>query len=641
MQKKNNLITVAIIAILVVVAIWISSGHLLALSSVGCNNCNSPNAQISGGTILSLQNVQFLSNYGGLNGAAYLVNFVINGAGQALQGTQAQLTNDINNATDSNYATRSNNQVSINYNLLNEQLQIPYAYSGYNLFKWGYTPLLPSWQAPSCPLGVVCSNTYANQSNYNTTIAAGVYVGSVPQAFIEQETESYVSACLNSGASNPIVVITGQETGEGIIASSEAISLMCIAPAQSDIAAVYTNTGSYSINVNTSITFTNTTTSGTIYLNSQKSSGYYNNILYAQIYGYENSGRNIITSFPDVVVFGNNTAKVVNPFSTGSGLTASSTTYTGTFPSTWLQTPLVLQEVTIPNVYAWTPVKNGINSNNQAVNNYLYIEQNTSETSQMKINFNGGSPYGTLNITSNPEFYPEVQLVAKLSTLAVYIPVVIPKITSVSPSQVTFQSGSAQTVTFNVYNNASVTGSAYISGSCGSSTFSTPNFNVAAGQSAAISTSILSPYNPNLANEDITCIATVYSSSFSIYHSSITFQAVVKPNCPSGYIYQNNENCQPISPTLNNTNSTDVCAAGYKYENGACIPINICPTNYYLNTNMTPPTCEPSPVQQSGIGVGWYILGGAIIIAAVYLFSKRGGNTRIRISKSAKRGGIL
>lgn len=633
MQDKHAFISVVAIAALVVIAVMLSTGQQLSFAGVssGCNNCQSA-GQIVGGVITGIQNVQFLSNYGNLNGAAYLVTFVINGAGQALQGTQTQLAQSIN----SSYSTHTNNQVSINYKLNSEQIEVPYTYSGYHLFQWGYTPLSTGWTNSSCPFGIVCSNSYPSGDNYNTTIAAGVYVGSVPEGYIAQEVSSYAAACANSGASNPVVVMTGQGTISGLIASSEAVSLMCISPVQSKVATIY-NPGAYNININASITFSNGTIT-TMYLSSQHPSTYYDNILYAQIYGYENSGRNIITSFPTVVVFNNKTAKVVNPFSTATGLGASATTYTGAFPSEWIQTPLVLQGVTISNVYAWTPITSGIQSNNQALNNYLYVEQNTSPTAQMQINFSGGSPYGILNITSNPEFYPQVQLVAKLNTLSIYIPVAEPKITSISPSQLTFQSGSAQTVTFDVYNNASVAGGAYISGSCGSSTFSTPNFNVGAGQTVPISTSITSPYNPNLANEDITCIATVYSSSYSIYHNNINFQAVVKPNCPSGYIYQNNANCAPISPTLNNTNKTAVCAAGYKYENGACIPVNVCPTGYQLNSSIVPPTCEPEPVQQ-GIGIGWYILAGAIIIAVVYLFSRGAGKGRVRIKVAKNSGG--
>lgn len=639
MQRKNTLISIAAIAVLVAIAIWISAGKTLSFAgSNGCNNCQSV-GQIVGGVTTSVQNVHFLSNYASLNGAAYLVTFVINGAGQALQGTQAQLAQGIN----SSYATHSNNQVSINYKLNSEQIEVPYTYSGYHLYQWGYTPINTGWTNSSCPFGLVCSNSYPSGDNYNTTIAAGVYVGSIPEAFIAQEVSLYANACASSGASNPIVVMTGQGTISGLIASSEAVSLMCVAPVQSSVATVY-NPGAYKLLINASITFTNSTTTATVYLNSQQPSAYYDSTLYAQIYGYESSGRNIITSFPTVVVFSNGTAKVVNPFSTGSGLGASATTYTGTFPSGWLQTPLVLQGVTISNIYAWTPITSGIQSNNQALNNYLYVEQNTSPTAQMQINFNGGSPYGVLNITSNPEFYPEVQLVAKLSTLGVYIPVVEPKIQSVSPNPTNFQSGSAQTVTFDVYNNASVAGGAYISGSCGSSTFSTPNFNVGAGQTVPISTSITSPYNPNLANEDITCVATIYSSSFSVYQNSFTWAGTVKPNCPSGYIYQNNENCAPISPTLNNTNSTNVCAGGYKYENGACVPVNVCPTGYYLNSTVVPPTCDPLPVQQ-GAGIGWYILAGIIIIAVIYLFSRsagkgRKGRTRIKIARGSG-GGIV
>lgn len=626
MKNQKSIAPVLILVAIVVALIYFYGGNTFASgyleSTNGCSNCQSA-SQIVGGVITSIQNVQFLSNYAGLNGQAYLVTFVINGAGQALKGTQNQIAKGIN----SSYDTYSNNPVSINYNLNSEQIEVPYSYSGYHLYQWGYTPIKTGWVAPSCPFGLVCSNSYPSGSNYNTTIGAGVYTGSIPEAFIEQEVQSYVSSCSGSGAINPIVVMTGQGTASGLIASSEAISLMCIAPVQSSIATVY-NPSSYNININASVTFSNGTTPETIYLNSQQPSGYYDNILYAQIYGYTNSGKNIITNFPTVVVFSNDTEKVVNPFSAASGLSAS-TAYSGAFLSTWEQNPLQLQGVTIYSVFSWASITSGIQSSNQNLNNYLYLEQNTSASSQMKINMQGGSPFGILNITSNPEFYPEVQLVAKVNTLNPYIPVVAPHIIAVSPSQPDFQSGSSQTVTFDVYNNASISGAAYISGSCGSSSFSTPNFNINGTQTVPISVSINSPYNPNLANEDITCVATVYSSSFSIHQSSINFQATVKPNCPSGYIYQNNLDCVAEKPTLNNTNTTNECAVGYQYANGACVPVNVCPTNYYLNSTIKPPTCEPIPQTQQGINPIWYIVGIIVVGVVIYILVSKSKSSSV------------
>ncbi|MGC8580537.1 MAG: hypothetical protein ACP5MB_10855, partial [bacterium] len=621
MRNSKTVGAAIVLLLLLIAAITMFRGSLLA---IGYQTPPTP-SPIQGGTVTSIQNVSFFSNYPGLQGSAFLVNFVVNGNGQALQGTQSQIAKGIN----SSYATYTNNPVSISYSLNNEQVVAPYYYSGAHLYEWGYTPVMVKWTAPACPMGLFCANTYPSGSNYNTTIIAGAYIGSIPYSFLAQEVGSYVQACQNSGALNPITVITAQVSGSIMhgITNGEQISLMCIAPVQTSIGSVFQSNGTYSVNANVSIVFSNGTSTETINLNSSHPSAQYDNLMYAQIYGYLPSGRNIYSGdFPSVIIFSNSTPsqtnyKIVNPISPSSVLSASATTYTGSFPYSWLQTPLNLGGLTLTNVFSYGYLVDNINQQNQNLNNYLYAPQNTSAYSNMQVNFKSGVPYGVINITSNPELYPEVQLVAKLSTLGVYVPVVAPKIVSVSPSQVSFQSGSAQTVTFTVYNNATVSGSAYITGACGNVTFSTPNFNIPAQGTAQESVVIPAPYNPNLANEYLTCVATVYSSSFSIYHSSTNFQAIVKPNCPAGYIYQNNQNCQPVSPTLNNTNKTAVCAAGYKYENGACVPVNVCPPGYYLNSTMTPPTCEPTPVQPQNNYL-LYIIIVILVIIVVLLFSK-------------------
>jgi hypothetical protein len=618
-KRGNNFIGILFIFLIVGAALYFgagSSSHTFFNSTVQAN-----------GRATSISNVQFLSNYKNIDGPAYLVNFVVDGSGQSLNGTQSYIAKGIN----SSYSTSSNKQVSINFALTKESLMIPYPYMGAKLYQWGYSQVQVTYTPPGCPFGEQCQVGFTSDGSFNA--AETRYIGGTDNDYLYRVVNGFSQACkatANGGSVvNPVAVAVQAQ-----IAGIVGYNLRCIAPTQTQIATIY-NSGDAHVAYNLSVMFSNGTVSQTMRLSDLKTSDSYSNILYAAVYGQLPSGKSILTSYPSIATartgstFTNGqSTMLVNPLSTSAVLSGSASTYTGAFPTQWLVKNVNIGSTVVSDLYDLGTLQSSITEQNQNLNRYLYAPQNSSiATTKGTILFSQGSPYLSIDMTSQPAYYPEVQLIAKVSTLAVYVPVSVPQILSVNPNPVTFQSGSQVTETFMVKSN--VTGSAYISGACGSVTFSSSNFNLPAGQTVPVQVVIQSPVNSNLANTQVTCQATAYSSQFSIYSSTVSFSGTVKPNCPDGYIYQDGLTCKPIGGSLNNTNQTNVCAAGYKYENSVCVPTNFCPTGYILNTSVTPNKCDPSGGSTGqGIGIGWYIVGGVAVIVVIVLLSNRGNSGR-------------
>ena len=92
-SNNNKIILIAIIAILGF--IFLSRSNFSSFSIVPTQLCSSVPSSIQGvscanqvnGVITSLSQIQINSNFAPLNGEVWLVNFVLNGAGQSLVGT--------------------------------------------------------------------------------------------------------------------------------------------------------------------------------------------------------------------------------------------------------------------------------------------------------------------------------------------------------------------------------------------------------------------------------------------------------------------------------------------------------------------------------------------------------------------------
>jgi hypothetical protein len=125
-------------------------------------------------------------------------------------------------------------------------------------------------------------------------------------------------------------------------------------------------------------------------------------------------------------------------------------------------------------------------------------------------------------------------------------------------------------------------------------------------------------------------VATATSSSYGLYTSSKPFVLTITPVCPSGYVYVNNQNCQPEQSQGNLTSTTpnSQCVAGYKWNSSmsTCQQVAVCPSGYIENTTTTPPICEP-PVKSSGWPLWEVILVIVAVLgvagAGIYLWSKR------------------
>ena len=237
------------------------------------------------------------------------------------------------------------------------------------------------------------------------------------------------------------------------------------------ISSIYTSSNAH-LYINASVTFTNTTLTHTMYLTNTNDSSAYANLLYAQIYGYTGSGQSIPTASAPMVLLPTNGGKpIVTPAFQQSSILDNINT---AFPGTWLNVIQNIGGLPVQNIYTQSNLVAGINQANNQSQNIFYPQQPTSGWAGLNVT-NAGQVVGTLNVSSNPPYYPEVQLIAKLSTLAIYIPVAKPTITNIQPNPVYIQSGAQNSVIATVFNNASISSSVSISGACGNTTFSTPS----------------------------------------------------------------------------------------------------------------------------------------------------------------------
>jgi hypothetical protein len=616
MRKKNNkniIVVIAIVIALAVILTQLGAFKLLAIS------------QISGGTVLGVSYLQFFSSSQQLNGAsAFLVNLLINNGGQSLQGTAGSkysttsgaLSKNINDYSGTNYNVSNVNQpITINSNLNSLSLNIPYDYAGYHVYKYAYNNKFLSYSLPNAPFGLTCSSSEAQNSSNDYNIYIACVDLSNPSAILD--TLSSFTSILASDCSgqytNGLLTITNVTNG---------FTLQCQQPYQYEIGTAF-ESGTANYNYNVSIVFSNTTFIKTLFLTNQNPQTNYNNILYAQIYGFDTTGQGIATQpAPTLVEYSPSNYTFVNYLTTSSGLGQAYTQYTPAFePITASSLNLAPSTQAGPSavVYPLNELQNQIYQSNKKVEDILTPIQPTNPYYGMTLSHN---TTGILNVINNPPVYPLAQLIAKVSTLGVYVAVSQPKIVSVNPNPFQVRDGSESTATFTI-SNAGTQGNAYITGSCGTSQFSTPQFNVPTSGTVE-SVNIQSPYNPNNATLSIPCTATIFSA-FGIYNSTFNFNGQVSALCSSGSIYQNNNNC---TNAFNGGNTTTGCGTGYQENSaGQCVIIPpICSANETANYSTLPPHCNGGG--NSNISFWSYLyltIIVFIIIMAIVLTRNRGG----------------
>ncbi len=599
-SRNNKNIGFGIIILAIIVGALIGFHNLFSLfPATSCGNVSISGVSCSqqiNGAITSLSQVQTISNYPGLSGTYWLVSFVLNGQGQYLSSfTSSQLAKAIN----SSYQVSNNQNINIQAKLNSQSLVIPYTASGtyLRLFKLVPIDFKFGWFSNGAGLGTTYSQTnQTNSSNTYSFAVSGIYA----DFDAEQIFDTYNNYCVSIGGK------TFGIQGSGLFGFISGYSLSCYYVGYDQAAQVY-SAGSPSLSENISVSYTNSSGTTTLYLTNSRPEYSKGNLVLAQIVGYLTGSINtyIGTTSPMMLII-NKTAKVINPVSSTTIQSLSSIP-----PSDYQPEGISISGVDFPFIYNQQALQQSINYTNNQVNNILKENLQTSNPFYGGLVSGGnGSPYlYSINVTSNPIYYPQLQLIVNAQTLGIVIPVASPQILSVSPSPVEFRSGSAKTITFTVSNNASVTGSAYIDvfSQNGTLVSQTPDFSIPADGKATEQT-IINGYNPSLANLNEGWYAVIYSAEQNQIYHRFNFSVIIQPNCPSGMTYYNNTDCQ-------NEATNNSCATGAYWNGNSCEPICVAPSVF----NATTQSCiaPPAETSQAGLGIGWYIL--AIIVIIVIL----------------------
>jgi len=614
-MRKNGKVVIGLIIVLLLGLLIFSGGHFLSFYNY--NQCTSLSnvycAPQVGGAVTSLSQVSVGSNYGNLSGTFWLVNFILNGQGQYLFSSSSQ---QIASAINSSYQVKNNQQISINAKLNYQKLAIPYTYSGTDIYMLKIEPIdFPfSWFSQGAGFGTLYAqvNQTANSNSYTFALS-----GLNSATDEENIFNAYSSECSNYGGYTFAQAYSGTYYGT----TMQGYTLSCYGVTSVKVAGVF-SAGSPEISENVSIIYSNGTASHTFYLTNTQPEQSYSNIALAQIVGYEVGSLNtyIGTTSPLLIGFENGTQEVINPVS------LTTIQQLNNFNPAWLQPAgIEINNVPFDNLYSFSAFQNGINYQNQQVNNLLSEQLQPTNpyyggtiigryTAMANNVYNGAPFYYYVDVTGNPVLYPDIQFLVSAQSLGVFVPVAYPTIVSESPNPLIIQSGSSISATFLVKNNASVQASAYIVVTAPNGTIvgQSPDFSIPADGTTTESV-IISLYNPNLANLNVPLTATVYSAENTNLHNSYSFSATIKPNCPPGTVYVNNTNCQSEVKT---------CQPGY-YWNGTSCHLLCSPPSIF---NATTQSCQvpPQPNNQNGIGIGWYVLAVILIIVGAYALMRRG-----------------
>jgi hypothetical protein len=599
---------------------------LTSLTNMSCAN------QVSGGVLTGLSSLQY-SNVSGV-GRATIADYVLNGAGQQILGqyTTGQVTQAINGSKP------AINQTVIITGVQNYQrLKLPYTYSGQQLDEFYSQSVTGFNYGVSLGFQTTTQCSQTNQTsgangNPSYTIGCGGYNAALD---MNNYLNGYVTKCQSLNAKTFLV---GVATIPGI---GTAYQVDCRQAASTSLGAIYT-AGSPSIAENLTIIYQNGSTQHTFTLTNTQPESSYNNQVIAQIYGYTPQGLTTFTgtTAPQVIVNQLGTKYIVNPQGT------LSYTQIEAFSPTCYQYAGVAPESSIElTIYNPTTFNNCISNQTQLVQSFLKQQlQPANPYSTMTVSAgSGGTPYvGTVDVTKNPIYAPQIQIIAKapVSLTGVINPVIQPSIVQPYPSPV-FQSGSSATLTFQVKNAASYQGSAYIVVYLnGVPVGQSPDFNLPSGGPTPELVTI-SGQNSNLANINVQYTATVYAAQQTSINSSITFSGTIRPNCPSGSVYQNQTNC-----VSEGTGNQGKCAVGYATNaTGGCSSIctsiggNLTTKTYSNGTTVTSCTLGTPPAS-TGFQ---FTIGDLAIIAVIVVIIIAGAllsGKKQRTHKTHKRGGI-
>lgn len=644
---KNTIL--AIFAILAVVVIIYFSASVLGINahslsngfaSQNCayvgSNATASCASIVNGVVTSISSTQITSNYGPYNYPAYIVNFVLNGAGQSLTGTQTFSSQQVASLFNSSSQVSQNNQISITAKLNSQSLVFPYYYGGVTLQDLSIkTIVFPfSWFSNGAGTLTTCTQTVENSTNNYYAVAC---TGSYADLDLTQVLAAYNSTCASHFGK--VFVNNSEPTPpnfQGSVASGWAYQCLNVTAAPAD-QVFYAS--SPNVATNASLTFSNGTLSKTLYLTNLVSQSSYGSVLNAQIYGYTTGALNTYlgTVAPIMLVSPDGSSKLV-PYETVADVELMNELSGGCFQGS----AAAIGGLPLTYVYAIPTLQTCIGTQNLNINQIesqnlqptdSYSPMQTIGATGVMINYKGtytgAQWYGILNVINNPVFYPEMQIIASQKTvgsLNVLVPVAYPYIQSYSPNPITIQSGSANMENFIVGNNASVTASAYIVVNAlnGTTVAQSPDFSIPAHGTTSESLN-LGAYNPGLANLATDFTATVYSAQQTAIFSSTILAVNIKPNCPTGTVYVNNSNCVAEGHS---------CDSGFGWNGIGCQSLCSPPAIW----NLTSHTCwyvPPPPPKRTDWVLVLGIIGGIAAIGGGALYF--GLRKRRRGSRSHRR----
>lgn len=634
--KRNAVIASVIVMLIIGAVIYLGGGSFLTSGASPTNpipalNCglnagsqslNTSNLckamQIgSGGTITSLSQVQYDTSSGVLSGPVFLVNLVVNGAMQQLTGTVSQVQQALS-AQGANYNTSNpSRQIAISYGLVNESYFIPYTSTGQNVELWGYAINYVSYNPPQAGLGgAECGGSFNSTDN---TYALACWpnfnpFSQVPPKFISNMT-AFAQACSSATGNRGIIAIinTSSEPFLFIPNQVEKASFQCLTPVGTPfVTQINQPSGTKYVYANVSFTYSNGTSTTTGYLSNYRTSLNLNNNLYAQLYGYSYSGSDILgASLPFLLQRTQQTP--AGPLITwypisqqnfaailADGYPASQQ-FTGSILGGLYSFPNGISSAVIPNVYALSAVQTNINTENAKV--VSYIQTMPSSNFYYGSIINPSSPSGLLiplyNSTGyNPKlgavpWLPEIQLIAKVSSLGLYVPAPgEPAITNIQPSPFSLKSGTQGTLYVSVQNVGNSTAPFYVTVSYSGMTFGGmgSQMPIAVGNSYTFAI----PLTAITTQVNVTSQATISACSTAIGSSCVSksFQIKTVEQCPASGVPINSNTCQPLTTISTTTTIPQQQGEGVQISWGelviviiAVMAIGIVSYSYYRKTH--------------------------------------------------------
>lgn len=606
--NKNEGMGIGIILSILIIMLIITPTSLLNFSgNSACNNIFQLKcASQIGGIVTSISKISINSNFPLFSAPVYLINFVLNGAGQRLIGTYspqsiAKAFNKKTNETQSISITSQINKQNLVFSYYNSGTTLYNTYlhsinNNYNYnFNKGYGGILTT-----------CSQGYSN--NIYSFACSNNHDGQIDDQLM---INGFKNSCksYNSNAKVYGIEISKSSFWSGTI---QGLALSCYSISKNNLGNIYISSKAH-INESISIIYKNGNIINKFKLTNANPQQTIANKIMAQIYGYTNTGINQFIGTgkaPLIIVKQSGQMNLIQPTSITS-IENLNRLPTSCYTSANIQ----INSAPVYNVFNLNKLKACIIQQNIQINNLVARKiQVNSPFYNLKISNTNNNLKGVLNITNNPIFYPQIQLIVNAKSLNLYIPIAKPSIISYNPKPFKFVSGSISSLNLIVYNNASVSASAYlVITNKGQMIAETNDFNIPS-HTQVIKSLTLSIYSNLKINKLVVLKATIYSSQDTKINQSIYINAIVEPSYSNGSLYQNNTNNHPEgnNTTIIKSNNTisGKCVNGYIYNSTiqSCVLIK----------------SKTSPKTPSKIGMGWIILG-IIIALIIYLVLRKKG----------------